>query len=340
MGYKIVEAQAPVLGAGGHNYWVLLDNSGNRVGELHGFQTDANGEPATTGVGGDLKVFTDRSMGYNASTPQAVVFDGTQAEAMALWGAATDCGDLINLKNYDYNAFDSFGGHNSNSVASTLAACMGVTEVNLGSFTPGMGEVILSNSEIEYVRQSYGFSDACVAISSFLPDGRTAGDVRVGDTMQLADEKNLEPAIGEVSYSQQKNCPGFRITTDSGASLVCSDTAPIPTPDGLVLAPDLLGKMVAVRRDDASGTESAWETVIEVKSVGQIVVQHITVGNKCFWAGEMKNVYILHHNLKYAGDGGNGEGNDWEDWPFFSQVPGNTVETVQIIGVPLDLVSI
>ncbi len=331
MGYKIVEAQAPVLGAGGHNYWVLLDNSGNKVGELHGFQIDSNGNPSTSGVGGTLKVFDNYTMGYSPSTTQAVVFDGTQSEAMALWGAASDCGDLITLKKYDYNAFDSFGGHNSNSAASTLAACMGVTEANLGSFTPGKGDVILSNSEIENVRQDYGFSSGCVAISSFLPDGRTAGDVRVGDTMQLSDEENLEPAIGEVSYSQQKNCPGFRITTDSGATLVCSDTAPIPTPDGLVLAPDLLGKMVAVRRDDSSGTKTAWETVIEVKSIGQIIVQHITVGNKCFWAGEKKNVYILHHNLKFVGDDGTGDW--WDEWTFSSPAPGDTLESAQIIGV-------
>jgi hypothetical protein len=35
--------------------------------------------------------------------------------------------------------------------------------------------------------------------------------------------------------------------------------------------------------------------------VGEIKVQHITVGDKCFWAGEKQGKYILHHNMKFSG---------------------------------------
>lgn len=146
-----------------------------------------------------------------------------------------------------------------------------------------------------------GDGGGCVSIDSLLPDGARAGDIRVGAVMVLADERTLEPGSGVVSYSQLKNAAGYRIVTESGASLKCSDSAPIPTPDGLVLAPALLGKEVAVRSDVDGSTTLRWEKVTEVLAIGQIQVQHITVGDKCFWAGEKPGAYILHHNLKDAG---------------------------------------
>jgi hypothetical protein len=65
-----------------------------------------------------------------------------------------------------------------------------------------------------------------------------------------------------------------------------------------VLAPDLLGKKVPVRRDVNGIQKTSWETVELVESIGMLKVQHITVGDKCFWAGENKNGYILHRNTK------------------------------------------
>jgi hypothetical protein len=128
--------------------------------------------------------------------------------------------------------------------------------------------------------------------------------------MELADERTLEPGQGEVSYSERKSVPGFLIKTESGVTLKCSDTAPIPTPDGLVLAPQLLGKDVPVRTDAGGLITVGWETVISVVSIGTIQVQHITVGDRCFWAGEKAGAYILHHNLK---DAGGDDPDPWDD---------------------------
>jgi hypothetical protein len=159
-----------------------------------------------------------------------------------------------------------------------------------------------------------GGGGGCVQVSSLLPDGTLAGDIRVGASMQLSDEKDLQADTGIVTFSKRKTAPGFRFTTVSGISLVCSDTAPIPTPEGLVLAPKLLGKSVAVRRDEGGTTHSAWELVKSVDAIGDIEVQHITVGEKCFWAGEKANGYILHHNMK-ADDGGDyGYEDDWSSY--------------------------
>ncbi|RQP26005.1 hypothetical protein DZC73_02830 [Albitalea terrae] len=136
----------------------------------------------------------------------------------------------------------------------------------------------------------------CVSVSSHLPDGRTAGDVLVDSTLQLADESTLEADEGVVTHSKRQRVPGVKITTQSGISLVCSETAPIPTPNGVFPAPKLIGLKVATRVDDKNGVRTAWETVEVVESVGEIDVQHIAVGDKCFWAGEIAGAYILHHN--------------------------------------------
>lgn len=138
--------------------------------------------------------------------------------------------------------------------------------------------------------------ECCVAINSFLPDGKLAGDIKINDTMILADQTTLEPDTGIVTYSEPSLQPCVRIVTESGASLVCSTTAPIPTTEGLFKAPDVFGKDVAVMVND----KAAWDKVVSLQDVGEQWVQHITVENKCFWAGENSNAFILHHNIKYC----------------------------------------
>ena len=163
-----------------------------------------------------------------------------------------------------------------------------------------------------------GDGGGCVQIASRLPCGTLAGDILVGSEMQLSDQVSLKAGVGVVSYSKRKKAPGYRLTTVSGVSLVCSNTAPIPTTDGIVLAPNVLGKSVAVRRDEGGESQSAWEVVTSVDAVGEIEVQHITVGDKCFWAGEKPNVYILHHNMKNADYSYGAEditnNASWDDW--------------------------
>lgn len=176
-----------------------------------------------------------------------------------------------------------------------------------------------------------GSAGGCVSVDSLLPGGRIAGEIRIGDVMELADERSLEPGEGVVSYSQTKSVPGYRIVTESGVSLKCSDTAPIPTPEGLVLAPDLLGQLVPVRRDENGIITVGWEKVVSVTAIGDILVQHITVGDRCFWAGEKSGAYILHHNLKDAGgDDPDFPDDPWYDWvvaaPAEPEKPANVVQ--------------
>lgn len=140
-----------------------------------------------------------------------------------------------------------------------------------------------------------GGGGGCVSIDALLPDGRRAGDVRVGDQLQLCDPVTQEETLGEVTYSEEKRVPMVRIVTQGGVTLDCSTTAPIPVRDGtLVLAPELLGQDVLVR---AAGSIE-FDRVAEVAVLPDGLVQHITVGDRCFWASNDGARFILHHNMK------------------------------------------
>lgn len=146
-------------------------------------------------------------------------------------------------------------------------------------------------------RFASGGGGGCVVVESFLPDIRRAGEVTVGDTLAMADPGSLGDRTGTVTYSQPVMQPCVEIITASGAVLRCSLSAPIPTEhDGIVLAPHLAGKRVGVR--DGEGVR--WELVTRIRSLGQRMVQHISVDDGCFWAGAEPGRYILHHNKKAA----------------------------------------
>lgn len=140
-----------------------------------------------------------------------------------------------------------------------------------------------------------GSGGACVDVDSLLPCGRRAGDIKVGDELFLFDPVTMEAATGIVTYSQAKEAPCVRVVTAAGDSLRCSTTAPIPTRRrGLVTAPNLIGQEILV----ADGDLMRWEVVCDVQNIGIGLVQHITVGDRCFWASERGDSFILHHNLK------------------------------------------
>lgn len=144
--------------------------------------------------------------------------------------------------------------------------------------------------------------NSCVHVETRLPDGRRAGDIKAGDWMQLGDEGTPDFATrtGLVTHSHTARARGLRITTQSGISLVCSDSAPIWTEHGYVKAPELKGKRVATRIDRDDVVTTRYEVVEVVEDVGMIDVQVITVGDRAFWAGEKADAYLLHHNLKVA----------------------------------------
>lgn len=125
-----------------------------------------------------------------------------------------------------------------------------------------------------------------------------AGSVQVGDELLLCDPETGEESWGVVSYSERIQTEGVRIVGADG-SLTCTTTAPIPTDVGFLLAPETLGHTLPTR--DAEGTIGS-ELVAQVIDVGAIEAQHITVGDRCFWAGDDGAYFFLHHNLKSTED--------------------------------------
>jgi len=136
-----------------------------------------------------------------------------------------------------------------------------------------------------------GGSAGCVQADSILSNGQIAGDVKVGDRLELANEVTLEPDSGVVSHSVRMPQPGWRLTAN-GVSLVCSESAPIPTRNGIKHPWNIEGEEVAVLKDG----KADWHPVHAVE-IGPIEVQRITVEDKCFWAGETADGFILHHNV-------------------------------------------
>jgi len=139
-----------------------------------------------------------------------------------------------------------------------------------------------------------GSGGGCVTVDSIMQDGSLAGDVVEGQELVTYDPYDyFSNGSSKVSYAKTKMQPCVRIVTESGASLVCSTTAPIPTLDnGYMLAPTLINRKVPVMRENITN----WETVTTVEFVGEREIRHITVENKCFWAGETADAFILHHN--------------------------------------------
>lgn len=126
-------------------------------------------------------------------------------------------------------------------------------------------------------------SNGCVAVDEWI-DGKRAGDIKTGDVMRVADPDTLKEAQAEVLYSGLSLQPGVKITTDTGRTLRCSTTAPIATDSGLVRAKHLLNYSVVIE----GGT---YERVVSVEPLGDIAVQHIYLGEQCFWVNG-----FLHHN--------------------------------------------
>lgn len=151
---QIIEAYIPAVVVGAHYCWLKVDDAGQVIGQINGWQVDSNGQINTASIGGHLIADTTIGIPFNSDTPRAVQIEGSQAKIDALWSAGLECANQINALNISYNMLNSFGGHNSNSVFSTVGACFGVTPVDITSrATPGFGDIILPKSMIDSIFQ-------------------------------------------------------------------------------------------------------------------------------------------------------------------------------------------
>lgn len=154
---SIVAAQTSVAGVGGHDFWILKDDNGNEIGQIHGWAFK-DGQIQVTAPSGRLIASKDYFQD-SANAPQQIVLQGSMAELQKHWDAALKCTELINNENYEYSALSLGDAFNSNNVYSTIGACMGVDAPNVGSawtLTPGFGEIILEAEVIDEVLEIFG----------------------------------------------------------------------------------------------------------------------------------------------------------------------------------------
>ncbi len=145
--WSIQLMQHPLLfGFAGHNYLALRDQNGNIVEELHGLATDAaTGQWKYVGTNPTdiLQVWEFESGRYYLAEkkfPGIIMDQGVQSDIFALWKKALSCKDPINQEKTGYPPYGfSFKSEtlNSNSVAYTLALCMGLDTRHIGIWTPG-----------------------------------------------------------------------------------------------------------------------------------------------------------------------------------------------------------
>jgi hypothetical protein len=192
----------------------------------------------------------------------------------------------------------SLGQVASTTVANGDTVFMRATYSSPNSYGTFTGNVTVSGlyADSVYIELSkIQDEDTCVTVESVLPTHEAAGDVQVGDELELANALTFARRFGIVSRADRATVECVRITTITGIELECSTTAPIATRDGsFVQAPNLEGYVVPVVDFD----EERYERVIQVEHIGLREVVHITVENDVFLAGRVKGRYLLHHNVK------------------------------------------
>lgn len=175
-------------------------------------------------------------------------------------------------------------------------ALANIGPINIGSFggigLPGTGGTVNTP-------QGGG---GCVTLETFLPlaDGtiyngnpiRQAWQLDQDMSIMLCDEKSFTNSHGKIKKALVDVQPCVRILTSDGVSLICSTTAPIYTEEGFIFSPNLLGKKVAVMKDN----KIYYSKVVLLQDAGDRYVRVIDTGNNSFWAGEQDGAYLLHHN--------------------------------------------
>lgn len=141
-----------VFGVAGHNYLALKDTDGLIVTELHGLATDMNRrmwKHIGTNSNDRLQVWKfDGTIydQYDTSHPGVILFEGNEVETRKIWSLGEACIESINAKNIGYPPYGislQKETENSNSVAKTLAYCMGFDTQHIGLITPGSGVNLL-----------------------------------------------------------------------------------------------------------------------------------------------------------------------------------------------------
>lgn len=273
-------------------------------------RVDLDDNPGSGGGGGTLAIVVTPNPAYDyagadPSVAVAAAVTGGTAPVTIAWtrapgGVGDWDGSTGNVGGDDFNCSTPAGLNPTFSRTGTLDGYVAQNWRALVTDATGL----TAQAIVEITLEDDGFvfggggAPTCVWAGSFMPDGRRARDVKVGTRVLGVDPITLEKKVLLVSYSKGAMADSYLLRCANGAELACSDTAPIPTRGGeLVLAPDMLGKETIT----LIGTRE-WSEVVSVVYVGKLPVQHITAENGCFFAGNIKGMYVAHHNIKWPPD--------------------------------------
>lgn len=146
----------------------------------------------------------------------------------------------------------------------------------------------------------YGGGSKCVDEHAWLPGGKRARDLQVGDPLLMMRPDGDGAEGGAVTAISREHTACVRLTTETGVALVVSTSTPIMyrlEPNGPVLCADAReieeGVFLPVV-DHVAGYR--WEALTERLHVADRWVMRISANNGVFAAGSMPDRFIFTHN--------------------------------------------
>jgi len=174
-----IEARAyDIMGLAAHDFWVLRDENGNVLGQLHGLATNSENKIKPIGTFGDkLKFyhFGPRARLFDSNPAYDLnfirddqkfkrTFSGNPEVILARWDNAVKALPYLNSLEVPYTPFAILGlaNINSNAAYTLLGKLMGIPLHNFsGYWQPGWGNTrkILTASQLASMRYPLDFSD-------------------------------------------------------------------------------------------------------------------------------------------------------------------------------------
>lgn len=174
-----IEARAyDIVGLAAHDFWVLRDEKGNVLGQLHGLATNTKNKIKPIGTMGDkLKFYHFGSrailLGLNpncdlnyikAGQKSKLIFSGSTDDVLDRWDNAVKALPHLNALEVPYTPFAILGlvHINSNTAYTLLGKLMGMPVHNFsGCWQPGCRNTdkILTSSQLESMRYPQDLSD-------------------------------------------------------------------------------------------------------------------------------------------------------------------------------------
>jgi hypothetical protein len=152
--YSIEARSYNLISIASHNFWVLRDDEGDAVAQLHGLATDRK-----TNRFKPIGFFSDRLGFYEFKTAEndptfiskaqksVTIFQGEKKDVLARWNKAVNQIEFLNQKDIKYSPFGVFGLPitNSNSAYHLFARLMGVECCRFfGVLEPGINNPLKS----------------------------------------------------------------------------------------------------------------------------------------------------------------------------------------------------